>query len=537
MKLVFAFLALSSTCFFASAHSCIDPVGVDNNTAAAIKGALDANLPYLWIPQALGLFGEIVKHETPIQFRLAQIQATTVYHVAAKYHATALDIWGNDEYRICDNADSFIHREIALAYAFYYSGITIIPSVEEIIKPFLENFGLPVSRLLEDVPANPPTAITPWGLAKIVVEEMSRFALNDGWNADGSLTNDYNKMPYSDFDFVDANGDIYNAYKVDEGPAKGNYWAWQPLLESNGLGYFTKQEHVTPMCGFTGRLYGMDKSYYNSFKAPKPNYDYYSAAEYVLEQTKNMATNDEQKMLIEFFDSKFTSIVPLQINWSIATGLDNFDFWFYDMTLVNTLYDATLLVWKEKVFHNAVRPTTVVHSIFDEEEVMTYVGPEGVGNVKGKDWQPYIRTMPHAEYPSGSSCICTAFAETLQLLTGTDDISVPLEQTFIAGSSKKEPGTTPASNITLTYNTWSDIATACGQSRLYGGMHFEESVPAGNELCSGFVDPVVEKAKLLRDGDSNGAFADKGDTNILVSERRRSKRRSKGRSKGPNNGE
>lgn len=84
--------------------------------------------------------------------------------------------------------------------------------------------------------------------------------------------------------------------------------------------------------------------------------------------------------------------------------------------------------------------------------------------------------MPHAEYPSGSSCICTAFAETLQLLTGQDDIAFPLTETFEAGTSKTEEGVTPANDITIEYNKWSDIAIDCGESRLYGGMHFDEAI-------------------------------------------------------------
>lgn len=167
-------------------------------------------------------------------------------------------------------------------------------------------------------------------------------------------------------------------------------------------------------------------------------------------------------------------------------------------------------MWKEKVVHNAVRPTTVVHEIINDDIVETYAGPfQGTAEIKGTDWQPYIRTMPHAEYPSGSACICTVYAETLQLLTGTDNTGVTLSQEILAGSSKAERGLTPATNLTLVYDHWSEIARDCGESRLYGGMHFEEAVTAGNELCSGFIDPVVDNADLLLAGDSGGALFDK----------------------------
>jgi len=66
------------------------PQGVPDGISQALASG---ELPYLWIPQASPFIGEIVKFETPIQFRLAQIQGTTVYHAVAKYHPTALDIW------------------------------------------------------------------------------------------------------------------------------------------------------------------------------------------------------------------------------------------------------------------------------------------------------------------------------------------------------------------------------------------------------------------------------------------------------------
>ena len=97
----------------------------------------------------------------------------------------------------------------------------------------------------------------------------------------------------------------------------------------------------------------------------------------------------------------------------------------------------------------------------------------------------------------------------MALLSGSDDISVPVTHTFPAGSSKKEPGVTPSVDITIEYKKWSEIAEACGESRLYGGMHFGNSVSAANEMCSNFINPVVDNSKKLKAGDASGALADK----------------------------
>ncbi len=61
---------------------------------------------------------------------------------------------------------------------------------------------------------------------------------------------------------------------------------------------------------------------------PSPSPIYKDEAEYVLDMTKTMATSDEQKMIIEYYDSKFTRILPIQINYSIMSGQDNFEFWY-----------------------------------------------------------------------------------------------------------------------------------------------------------------------------------------------------------------
>ena len=290
------------------------------------------------------------------------------------------------------------------------------------------------------------------------------------------------------------------------------------MLESDRNGYFIRQEHVTPFCGFTGRLFGLSDNEYESFSSPLPDYDYCFEADFVIDKTQELADNDIQKMEVELFDSKFTSLLPLQINWSIQSGFSELEFWFYDMTLVIAMYDATMLVWRDKVLFDAIRPTTVVHAIKEDDLFLsTYAGPfQGEQMIPPLDWQPYIRTMPHAEYPSGSSCICTAYAETLQLLSGSDDTGIPIVQEIPAGSSKLEPGVTPQNDLTFEYTKWSEIQEVCGVSRENGGMHFSQAVPGGEALCTGVADLVVTKANLLLQGDVSGAMADFDDRTIHV---------------------
>ena len=70
-----------------------------------------------------------------------------------------------------------------------------------------------------------------------------------------------------------------------------------------------------------------------------------------------------------------------------------------------------------------------------------------------------------------------------------------------SGSSKVEPGTTPAQDVTLTYATGDALAAACGASRLDGGMHFTGAVQAGEALCAGIGTAGFEYASDLIGGE------------------------------------
>ena len=81
--------------------------------------------------------------------------------------------------------------------------------------------------------------------------------------------------------------------------------------------------------------------------------------------------------------------------------------------------------------------------------------------------------MPHAEYPSGSGCICIAAAQYID--------------TFLSDLYNEDTlKTTWDFDIgPVTFDTLMDLVDVCGQSRIWGGMHFEASVPDSYTLCDG----------------------------------------------------
>jgi len=85
------------------------------------------------------------------------------------------------------------------------------------------------------------------------------------------------------------------------------------------------------------------------------------------------ATDDRKKKL------RLNSLIPsshhsnqCKLSGRLRTSFLHLIFGFMTMLLVTAMYDATMLVWREKVVFNAVRPTTVVHALKGEEEIETY---------------------------------------------------------------------------------------------------------------------------------------------------------------------
>lgn len=50
------------------------------------------------------------------------------------------------------------------------------------------------------------------------------------------------------------------------------------------------------------------------------------------------------------------------------------------------------------------------------------------------------------------------------------------------GSSLIEPGVTPPEDTEIEFKTWTDFVKDCGNSRIWGGVHFPDAVEAGKNI-------------------------------------------------------
>jgi hypothetical protein len=177
MKLT-AFVALSTVVLgvpLIDGTCTVMPTGIGEPEAQVVADVLKMiEAPFLWLPLAGPLIEKITEYETPIQFRLAAMHGSSVYNVAAMYDPSALDIWGRAPNRVCDNvmnANFDSHMEVAIAYAFAYSGILVAPASAPAITNIMNNvLQLPMSKL-----DGSPDISTPWGTGQVHCRRVARI--------------------------------------------------------------------------------------------------------------------------------------------------------------------------------------------------------------------------------------------------------------------------------------------------------------------------------------------------------------------------
>jgi len=337
---------------------------------------------------------------------------------------------------------------------------------------------------------------------------------NDRWNHNGrwtrtgeSCTHSVNCRPFEDYTgYVPVNGphNIYNETR------------WMPLVESDGTGFFYTQEHVTPQLkAVDGQVGTADQM---SRTVDNPNYDYLAEMELVYERVASVT--DEEIALIALMDSKLLLISAMMMGIDDHHPLGFEENALFALGFQFAEHDATVNTWREKVRHDLIRPTSVSHYMVPEKNVTWFDGT----TISTSQWQPLIRVMPHAEYPSGSSAICRVTADFAQLY-----VENILGWENLATTWTMEAGGAPSKFVTLkgypkedhevTFNTLDELSDMCSRSRLLGGMHFTASTQAGEDIVDGIGQKAWEAVQsLLNEDDVPAIEMDESRMNIEVTE-------------------
>lgn len=231
------------------------------------------------------------------------------------------------------------------------------------------------------------------------------------------------------------------------------------------------------------------------------NPEFIAQAEEVVDFSANLT--DEQKLIAEFWEDAGGTAFPPGTFMTFAQYVSARDNNSVDedaalfLAISNSIFDAGIATWDAKVHYDYPRPFRAVRELgelgligeFDPDldgfAIDAWQPDQGTQRILASEFLTYQTpgsdpSPPFAEYTSGHSGFSAAGAEILALFTGSDDFGGSV--VFPEGSSRFEPGLTPAADTTLSWATFTDAADEAGISRLYGGIHFADGDLNGRKL-------------------------------------------------------
>lgn len=425
--------------------------------------------------------------DATLVLRVTTMVTNSWFDATAPYHPTAVGVYSRLGNRPPEEYQTNANMNIALLHASYQVLMSLLPQREQTWRDMLTGVGLDP----DDTSVDPTTAVGIGNLAGMgVVAGRERDGMNQLGDEGGRT---YNPMPYMD----------YTGYRPVNTPDTLFFPSrWQPDVQRQGMGLYKAQEFVTPQYALT-EPYSYDNP--SQFRVPPPRnsfvwrfWAYKQQADAVLQASADLT--DEEKLKAELFDNKINSLGFSAVFAALSRGLSLRGFIELDFLTNMAAYDAGIAIWREKRRHDAVRPFSAIRYIYGDSPVTAWGGP-GQGTVHdlpANEWKSYLPVADHPEYPSASACFCAAHTQSARLYLGDDLLGWTIP--YDAGSSRIEPGFTPAAAGALYFDTWTDFAEDCGQSRVWAGVHFQAAVDESRALCNVFGDLAYDYLGELLDG-------------------------------------
>jgi hypothetical protein len=445
------------------------------------------NAVILWDDAALQAVRRSIPGPTVVSRAIAVLH-TSMFDAWAAYDATAVPSVMRRGWRRPAAERTAANKSQAVSFAAYRTLLDLFPATKAVFDALMTQFGYDASNTTLDTG-------TPAGVGNAAAAAVLDYRRRDGSNQSGDL----HPGAYSDYTG-------YQAVNTPSTIVDPNHW--QPLFVSNSQGGFTTQVYTTPQWGLVAPFALTSGSALRPGPpAQYPSAQYASqAADLIL---LSAGLTDVQKVTAEYFADGPTSEFPPG-HWAIFAQfvsrrdghtLDDDVRMFF--ALGNALLDAGVSAWDAKRFYDSVRPATAIHYLYAGQTIQAWGGPyQGTRTIRGEDWQPYqlstVVTPPFPEFFSGHSVFSAASAEVLKSFTGGDALGC--SATIRKGTSVGEPGLVPATDVTLTFPTFSDAANAAGMSRRWGGIHFEQGDLTGRSLGRVIGAAVWTKAKTYFDG-------------------------------------
>jgi hypothetical protein len=420
------------------------------------------------------IFATVAPGDATLVLRTTTLITNAFFDAIAPYNATALGVYSRLPRRPAAEGATDRQRNIAIFYASLQVLNSLYPAERARWEAMLRSVGLDPALASSDLS-------TPAGIGRTAGMAVVAAREHDGMNQLGDAGGrEFARAPYRD---TTGYTPVNTAYELRDASR------WQPAITTCGNGIFTVQQFVTPQFALT-----LPYSYRSPqrFHVPPPRDSnpadrarYKAQADQVLNASATLT--DQRKLTAELFNNKIESLgfVALFLSQSRRWSVEQFV--QYDFLVNLAAFDGGIAVWQEKLRYDAVRPFSAIRYLYGDGLVGAWGGPgRGTVTLPARQWSSYLGVADHAEYPSGSSCFCAAHAQASRRFLGSDALgwSVP----YARGSSRIEPGITPAQNTALSFETWTKFEENCGQSRLWGGVHFQAAIDASRPMCHAIGD-------------------------------------------------
>jgi Domain of unknown function (DUF6851)/VCPO second helical-bundle domain len=444
----------------------------------------------------------------PMVARALSIAHTCMYDAWVAYDDTAVGTRLGSALRRPARERSLANKSAAISFAAYRAAVDLFPGDRaSVFDPLMASLGYDPG----DTTTDPGT---PAGIGNLAAQMLLEYRHRDGANQLGDEPGGTPGVPYSDYTGYSPMNAPMDIRLPFEALAVRDPNHWQPLRYLDGTGALVTQpfvgaqwQEVTPFAMASNA----------ELRSPTGPAGFGTDA--YREQCQQLiefsaALTDEEKMIAEYWADGPRSELPPG-HWNLFAqqvchrdrsgdsehDLDQAVKLFFALT--NAIFDAGICAWDNKRAYDSVRPITAIRVLFAGQPIRAWAGPgNGTQTIPGEQWFPYqpatFPTPPFPEYSSGHSNFSAAGAEILRQFTGSDRFGGSV--TFPAGSSKIEPGLTPASDLTLSWRTFIDAANQAGISRRYGGIHFQQGDLDARETGRKVAEACWQKAQSYFEG-------------------------------------
>lgn len=466
----------------------------DMDTGNAVFGVIIPNLG-TWIHQ------EVSPHfsDPSLSFRYVTLILNAGYDATAPYHETAVGVYSRMDNRPADEVTTY-NINVASIYSVYRLALEFDPDRAPQWRAMLTDNGLDPD---DDTGMNLNCSRThdldsPIAIGNLAGKCVLEGRWSDGFNHFGDET------PGQPFRDTTGYAPVNSANELVD-PSR-----WQPLINQLREGTWVSQQFTTPQWAVTEPYSEINP---REFRAPPPFAsdhaypdEYKAQADEVIQAMAGLT--DQQKMLVEYFDNKARETLFFP---AVEALPNTIDFWQLDFMLHIAQFDAGIVAWQEKARYDAARPVTAIQYLYGDDNIPTYrMGGSASMTIPASQWTSYANTGDHPEYPSATACFCAAQAQAWRNYLGGDeipDVTLPSGETvpgyvgvLPAGSSIHEPGVTPANDVVVSYDTWSDYEMDCAESRIWAGLHFRAAVEESLDLCSDIGNAAYDYFQTLLDG-------------------------------------